>query len=203
MRGSQVLGRFNIDYEAASMYDGITDDLSNPVGQTVDWWVWSDATLANLYNLEVDPIYDVSNSTPGKGRQWALPFQLPVVSAQMTRAASAVNERGFYTSDTLRLVINSGVAHASFPDLLLHPTAHIKDRVVYLSEVFTPIRVTPHGAFGKRWATIAVDFDQVNSEQLNNDPQFLQLYADYTSADPRLIAGGYGSSGYGTDPYGA
>lgn len=56
MRGSKVQGRFKIDYETMSMDEGIVDELRDPVGTEVDWWLWDDAALAADYDNFVDPI---------------------------------------------------------------------------------------------------------------------------------------------------
>ena len=63
MRGSKVQGRFKIDYENKSMEEGVVDELRDPVGTEVDWWVWDPNALAEDYETWVDPIYDVSNQT--------------------------------------------------------------------------------------------------------------------------------------------
>ena len=43
MRGTKVQGRFKIDFENKSINEGVVDELRDPVGSIVDWWVW-DAT---------------------------------------------------------------------------------------------------------------------------------------------------------------
>jgi len=202
MRGTKLQGRFDMDYESSSMYEGIAEDLGGVVGQEVDWFRWQEYYLTENYTNIVDPIYDVSNSTPGKGRRWMLPFKMPTVMAQMVRGTNVMNERGFYVADTLRVVMNVGDVQRMLPGLLSDSNSHIKDRVVYRDEVYVPTRVLPRGSFGYRWAVVTVDFNQVNPEELVNDPQF-QRFAGASSTDPRLITNGYGMSGYASNPYGA
>jgi hypothetical protein len=185
MRGGGAnKGRFNIDYEAKSMYEGIGEELGATVGVDVDWFRWQDYYLEENYDDIVDSIYDVSSSVVGDGRRWMLPFNMPVVMAQLIRGTNIMNERGFYVSDTLRLVINVGDVERLLPGLLTNPTNHIKDRVLYRGGVFVPTRVIPRGAFGYRWTVVTVDLNQVNSEELVNDPQF-QQYAQTSKIDPR------------------
>jgi hypothetical protein len=192
-------GRFSIDYEAKSMYEGIGEELGGTVGVDVDWWRWQDYFLNDNYTDIVDDVYDVSSSTPTKGRRWMLPFKMPVVMAQLVRGTNVMNERGFYTSDTLRLVINVGEVNRFLPTLLTNSSGHIKDRIIYRGQVFVPTRVLPRGSFGYRWAVVTVDCNQMNPEELVNDPQF-QAYASPSKADVRTI--GYGSGYYGSDSYG-
>jgi hypothetical protein len=199
MRSSDIQGRFSIDYEAKSLYEGIAEDLGGTVGTEVSWYRWQDYYLQENYNDIVDDIYDVSSSVPTKGRRWMLPFNFPVVMAQLIRSTNVMNERGFYVTDTLRLVINVGDVQRLLPSILSSPSTHIKDRIIYRDEVFTPSRVLPRGAFGSRYSVVTIDCNQVNSEELVNDPQF-QKYASATKADLRTI--GYGSGNYGSDPYG-
>jgi hypothetical protein len=205
MRGGRestdLNSRFGMDYEALSMYEGIGEELGGTVGVDVDWLQWQDYYLEDKYRDIVDDIYDVSQSTPGKGRRWMLPVKMPVVMAQFIRGTNVMNQRGYYVTDTLRLVINVGDAQRLMPSLLTDPNARIKDRIVYRGEVFVPTRVLPRGSFGYRWAVITVDCNQVNPEEMVNDPQF-QKYAAVSKPDPRNDLNGYGLNGYANTPYG-
>jgi hypothetical protein len=199
--GTDRSSRFDMDYEAFSIYEGIAEELGGTVGVDVDWMRWQDYYLEDEYRDIVDDIYDVSSSEPGKGKRWMLPFQMPVVMAQFVRGTNIMNERGFYVTDTLRLVINVGDAQRLLPSLVTDPNNHIKDRIIYRGEVFVPTRVLPRGSFGYRWAVITVDCNQVNPEELVNEPQF-QRYALAATRDFRKDTNGYGLNGYGETPYG-
>lgn len=186
MRGIREQGRFDMDYESLSMYEGIAEDLGGTVGVDVDWFKWSAEYLAAEYNTVVDDIYDVSSSVVGNGRRWMLPFKMPVVLAQVIRGGNQMNDRGFYAVDTLRLVLSAGEASRLLPGLVGNePNNHMKDRVVYRNQVFTPIRVNPRGSFGYRWAVVTIDLTEVNSEELVNDPQFTKWALSPTS-NPRV-----------------
>jgi hypothetical protein len=183
-QGTNRNSRFDMDYEALSMYEGIAEELGGTVGVDVGWWRWQDYYLEENYADIVDPIYDVSSSTPTKGKRWMLPFQMPVIMAQFVRGTNVMNERGYYVSDTLRIVINVGDVERLLPSLLTDSNGHIKDRIVYRGEVFIPTRVLPRGSFGYRWSVVTIDCNQLNSEELVNDPQF-QKYASKSIAEPR------------------
>lgn len=199
MRGSKIKGRFNMDYESKSMYEGIAEDLGGTVGVDVDWFRWQEYYLEDNFSTIADPVYDVSSSVPGNGRRWMLPFNMPTVMAQLIRSTNVMNQRGFYTTSTLRLVLNVGDVERMMPEMLRDPSGHIRDRILYKGEVFTPTRVLPRGAFGYRWAVVTIDCNQVNPEELVNDPQF-QQYALAAKTEPRLK--GYGAGGYGSGTYG-
>lgn len=199
MRGAHLQGRFNIDYEAKSMYEGIGEDLGATVGTEVKWYIWSESYLKANYTDIVDDIYDVSSSVEGKGRVWTKNLQMPVIMAQLIRSSNIMNQRGYYVTDTLRLVINVDDVVNLLPDMMVNPSAHIKDRILYQGQVFVPTRVLPRGHFSTRYAVLTIDCNQVNSEELVNDPQF-QAYATKSAAELRTIGYGYGS--YGSDPYG-
>jgi len=177
VRGNKVQGRFKIDFETMSMDEGIVDELRDPVGTDVDWWLWDDAALAADYENWVDPIYDVSNQEDGKGRRWSDPFKMPVIMAQQMRGTNINNERGFYTTDTLRLVIAVDDINRLLPAMITDPSVHIKDRVVFQNSVFVPTRVVPRGRYKERYSVVTVDCNQINSEELVNDSQF-QIYAN-------------------------
>ena len=122
MRGNERQGRFKIPFEIKSNEEGIVDDLRLPVGTDVGWWVFSPTALAENFSTWVDPIYDVSNQTTYQGVQWNEPITLPVISAQVTRGDSEPNERGFYTVDTLRLVVAVADLEQYLPDMIANPT---------------------------------------------------------------------------------
>ena len=174
MRGTKVQGRFKIDFENKSMEEGMVDELRDPVGTEVDWWTWDAAALAADYENFVDPIYDTSNQEVGKGRRWNEPLKLPVIMAQALRGTNIMNARGFYTVDTLRLVVAVADLNRLIPDVVKNPNLHIKDRIVFLDEVFVPTRVLPRGRYSNFYSVVTIDCNLVNSEELVNDSQFQQ-----------------------------
>ena len=182
--GTDRNSRFDMEYEAKSMYEGIAEELGGTVGQDVDWFRWQDYYLEENYTDIVDEIYDVSSGVVGKGKRWMLPFKMPTIMAQFIRGTNVMNERGFYVSDTLRLVLNVGDVERLLPSIITNANNHIKDRVLYRGQVWVPTRVLPRGSFGYRWTVVTVDLNQVNPEELVNDPQF-QQYAAPVKDDPR------------------
>jgi hypothetical protein len=202
MRGRRLQGRFSLDYEAKSMYEGIQEDLQHPVGVDVDWFRWSAEYAAANVATFVDDIYDVSSNVYGEGRRWMLPFNMPAVSAQLIRGSNEMNERGFYIVDTLRIVLNVGDVERLVPDMLVNPDTHIKDRILYRGNVFTPTRVLPRGHFGYKWAVVTIDCTEVNADELVNDPQF-QQYAQKGAGNLAPVTyRGYGQGNFGTEGYG-
>jgi hypothetical protein len=195
MRGNKVQGRFKIDFETLSMDEGIVDELRDPVGTTVKWWTWDPTALAANYETWVDPIYDVSNQEENQGRRWNAPFDMPVIMAQQIRSTNVMNERGFYVTDTLRLVVAVDDLNRLLPDIVDNPTDHIKDRVVFQKKVFVPTRVMPRGRYKERYAVVTIDCNQVNAEELVNDPQFLSDIPLPLPSDNDAF--GYGAGGYG------
>lgn len=205
MRGSKIIGRFDMDYEAISMYEAMAEELGGKVGIDVDWFRWQDWYLQDPTNNVVDDIYDVSSSVEGGGRRWMAPFKMPTIAAQLVRGGNVMNERGFYTTDTLRLVISAGEMKNRLPEVLRNePNQFIKDRILYRGQVFTPTRVNPRGAFSFRWAVVTIDCNEVNSEELVNDPQFLKYASPFPAElrTPETVQFGYGFGGYGSSPYG-
>lgn len=174
MRGNQVQGRFKVDYENFSINEGIVDELREPVGTVVDWWQWDEEYLENNPTTVYDDTYDVSSQIYGQGRRWKTPFQLPTIMSQLMRSTNVMNERGFYVTDTLRLVISVADVEHYIPAMLNNPNVHIKDRIVFQSEVFVPTRVLPRGRYANNYAVITIDCNEVNPEEIVNDSQFQQ-----------------------------
>ena len=207
MRGSRLQGRFDLEYEQKRMYESIKEDLQHPVGVEVDWFRWNDQWYEENVATVRDPIYDVSNSGyvgTGNvgGRRWIPPFSLPAITAQIIRGSNDLNERGFYVVDTLRLVLNVGDVEKLLPGMLLDPSEHLKDRVVYRGNVFSPSRINPRGHFGYNWAVVTVDLTEVNSEELVNDPQFQYLALKGQREMIPYEELYYGFNGYGEGKYG-
>ena len=165
MRGKDPQGRFDTLFELDSIYEGISEDLQVPVGQEIAWWVY-DST-----NTVIDPIYDVGSST-SIGRVWKTPVTVPVVGATIVQGQFAENDRGFYTSDSLRLVVAIDVLESFFPGFSHEPDRHLKDRFVYRDEVFSPTLIYPKGHIHQHLTVATIAADQVNPDQLVNDPQF-------------------------------
>jgi hypothetical protein len=203
MRGSRLQGRFDVDgYESLSIYEGMREELAHTVGTIVDWWVWNTAYIESNYSDVVDDIYDVSIAAPeGNGRRWKEPIQVEVIAAQFVTGSNVMNTRGFYTTDTLRLTVGADEMRDRFPGFLEtdDPSNHIRDHIVFKGQVYRPTVVMPRGHFAQKWAVVTIQCNQVNPEELVNDPQF-QQYALGSVSEPRTAI--YGAGGFGTGKYG-
>lgn len=187
MRSRKVLGRFDIDFEAKSIYGGMEIDLADTVGVNLNWWLWDSEFLRENVSTIVDDVYDTSSQTSTTaGRVWRNPLTVQAVTAQIIRGSNAMNDRGFYVVDNLRIVFNVGQLRHLIPTMLTDPAQHIKDRIEYKGQIYTPTRVFPRGHFGDRWAVITVDCNHVSREELVNDPQF-RSYASQDFVDLRNI----------------
>jgi len=174
MRGTRVEGRFKVDFEKMSMEEGVVDELGTPVGTAVEWYIWDKDYFAANPSVVVDDIYDVSNQTNGQGRKWKDPFSMPVIMGQLMRSTNILNERGFYVSDTLRIVLAVADVERLLPAMLTDPSSHIRDRIVFADEVFVPTRVLPRGRYKNYYSVITLDCNQTNPEEMVNDVQFQQ-----------------------------
>lgn len=190
MRGERREGRFNIHHERGSIISGTSKEVVRTVGYTVDWWFY-DQTLS-----VVDPVYDVGSNTGG--RRWSGPHEIPVVNAALFQGVTVQSERGFYNTDVLRITINmdvidgsslSGSESSIIPELRYLPTnpdAYLRDRIVFRNEVFTPKQIFGKGIITDDYTLFTIDCNQVNAEEMINDPQF-QQYANYSAFGPRDV----------------
>ena len=167
MRGGHgnLMGRFTTTYEVQSIGGGITQDLQNPVGQSVLWWVF------NPDDTQVDPTYDVG-AYWSHGRVWFTPFEIPVVLATIEQGPGGHNERGLYTVDMLRLVINTPEILPYIPSIVWEPDRHLNDRVEYRGGLFQPTLVYPKGHVSHSMVVIQVELEQIKDDQVVNDTQF-------------------------------
>ena len=99
-------------------------------------------------------------------------------------------------------MLNVGDVEKLLPNMLLDPSSHLKDRVVYRGNVFSPSRVNPRGHFGYNWAVVTVDLTEVNAEELVNDPQFQYLALKGQQEMIPYEELYYGFNGYGEGKYG-
>lgn len=172
MRAYTPGGRFTTDFELNAIADGITADSTNPVGTIAEWWTYNSASSVK------DPIYDVE--PVGSGRVWTGPATLKVIKAIINQGSSAVNERGFYNTDSLRLVLNIDDLRAASPTLFnsrgnIKSTVDLsnKNRVVWKNQVYRPIKTQQQGQIAERHTIISVDLIQLMPDELVNDAQFL------------------------------
>ena len=194
MRGDGREGRFSINYERDSFITGTTTEVVDTVGTTVDWWFYNETDTV------VDPIYDVGGNNYGTGgRIWNGPVKLPVVKAALYQGATVQSDRGFYNTDILRLLINvdviednvnlAGSNRSTIPQLKsleINPDDYLRDRIVFRHEVFTPKRILPVGIVKDNYTLISVECNQVNPEEMVNDPQF-QHFAGYSPFEPGTL----------------
>ena len=164
MRGSNMPGRFTIDDEIANIRDGMHQDLQMPAGQSVQWWVYDET------NSVVDDIYGTASTETG--RVWQRPIRIPCLSAQVIQGQTHHQERGFYNVDMLHLTIDLRVVWRLIPSLPDNADAHLRDRVVFRGQVYSPFQVWSRGIVDEKYAVLSVDLTQVETDEMVNDSQF-------------------------------
>ena len=206
MRGFDQGGRFTPDYESNSISMGINEDLQRFSGTYAEWWVFDPGAS------KVDDLYDVA-SDDGIGRRWVGPYDLPVIRAVITQGAVPLDERGYYNADTLHLTLNAADVERIHPGILGSPDLQNRGRVVWLGEVFRPVRVQQAGVVANRFHLVIAECSQIKEEELINDPQFRE-YASIPTVPSAPASSwvpggaGYGQGGpgdlygYGTGEYG-
>ena len=185
MRGDKREGRFSIDFERASSISGTTKELIHTVGTSVEWYIY------DKVNSLIDPIYDVGADGEDGGRIWLPPLKIPVVQGHLEQGVTLHNDRGFYNTDVLDITINVDVLenavslYGSVAENLrklstvdIYPDLYLRDRVVFRSQVFHPIKVGLHGLLKEKYTMLSIQCHQVNSEEMVNDSQF-QQFANY------------------------
>jgi len=148
------------------MFRGIDAELRAPVGQHVQWIVF------NGPESGTDAIYDVADQVVG--RVWREPIRIPAYAAIGTQGRSFHNERGFYNTDTLTVMVAMNVIEDVFPELAWQPDNHIRDRILYRGKVFVPNFIAKKGILRNSYTTLTVESSQVNPEEYVNDPQLVE-----------------------------
>ena len=188
MRGERVEGRFNVQHERGSIISGTSKEVVRTVGYDIEWWFHNSTTSV------VDPIYDVGSNSGG--RRWDGPHSIPVVNAALFQGVTVQGDRGFYNTDVLRVTINMDVIDGSslsgsdsqiIPELRYLPTnpdSYLRDRIIFRNQVFTPKQIFAKGIITDDYTLFSIDCNQVNAEEMINDPQF-QQYANYSAFGAR------------------
>lgn len=206
MRGFYQGGRFSPDYESNSISSGINEDLQRFSGTYAEWWVFDPGTTV------VDSLYDVG-AADGTGRRWVGPHSLPVIRSVISQGSVPTSDRGFYNGDMLHLTINIDDIERTYPGVVGSPDLQNRGRIVWLGEVFRPVRVQQSGIVANRFHLAVVDCTQIMNDELINDPQFQQYAGQFdapTAAPITAVPPGYGYGpggpgdefGYGTGGYG-
>jgi hypothetical protein len=167
-------GRFDHRFEADSIESGIIDELQEPFGSVVQWYVY------DVADSTVDAIYDTAQSDANGGKVWTGPYYVPVVSANLKQGhAPQVEHEGYYNVDNLLLVAAiQTVKRAGIIDIARNPSKHLADRIVWRGEVWKPSDIQPRGLVGpSRYTVLAITCDQISPEEMDNDVTF-QNYAD-------------------------
>lgn len=176
MRAYEPGGRFTTDFELNEVGEGITWDATNPFGTHAELWKFDK-------DLSVkDPIYDVEPySNTGGGRVWDGPYELHIISASQDMGAAPVTERGFYSVDTLELLVNVDDLYKIWPEIfayrgMVRPTFPEldKSRIVWKSQVYRPVKSQLQGYIDDRGTIIKLNCIQMMPDELVNDAQFLQ-----------------------------
>jgi hypothetical protein len=178
MRAYTPGGRFTTEFELNAIGDGITSDLTNPVGTFAEWWSFNKAAST------MDPVYDV-DSTVG-GRIWTGPANIHVISANWMQGNVQSSERGFYNADMLTFTVNIDDLIEVSPELFESRGAYKakiseanRYRAVWKEQVYRPYHVQPDGYLDDRGTLITIRMIQVMPDELINDAQF-QQYANGT-----------------------
>lgn len=166
MRGSSMPGRFTINDELDNIHDGMQQDLQMPAGQWVDWWQWDSERSSR------DPIYDTAATSPPEGRIWLRPISIPCLTAHIYQGQTHPDERGFYNIDRLHLTIDMRTVWRFLPTLPEGADEHLKDRIVFRGQVYSPYQVWALGQVADSYTVLTVDLVQVKADELVNDPQF-------------------------------
>lgn len=175
MRANAPGGRFTTDFELNAIGDGITWDLTNPIGTFAEWWEF------DKNSSTIDPVYDVDSAVGG--RVWLGPKQIHIISANWKQGGVDANDRGFYSADTLDFTVNIDDLTSVSPELFESRgafKAKISEanryRCVYKDQVYRPYMVQPDGYLDDRGTLISIRMIQVMPDELVNDEQF-QNYA--------------------------
>lgn len=197
MRGYIQGGRFDADFESDSISAGINQDLQRPVGSNAEWWVFDPD------HTTVDAIYDIG-ADDGTGRRWRGPYDLPIIRAVIKQGSVPTSKEGYFNADTLHLTINAEDVEKITPNVLLNPDLQNRGRIIWLGEVFRPMKVQQSGIIANRFSLVVVECVQVTADELVNDPQFNKYASPMgpstsiikTTLPPRY---GFGAGPYGDD----
>ena len=170
------MGRFNTRHELAHIRAEMSR-LHGKVGTTVLWYTYSPSTSEpdDVFDESADDIYDedTGQATERRGRDWNPPFVVPVISATRVEGSEQNNELGFYTTDSIHLVLSYEMARKSgLLNLDLKSNDRLKDRLVYDNVVFSPTSIQVRGQLGDSDTVVGVDAVEIDPDELVYDEDF-------------------------------
>ncbi len=161
-------GRFSVDYETNEINSALRGQQAVS-GDTVSYYRF------DRDNSQMDDLYDEGT---GAGRVYVGPIPLPVIHATHNDGSREDQQGGFYFVDNLHLTVlfqtftTTGVTFAD-----VQHQHYLQDRVVYDDKVFHITSIDVLGQIQQRDIIIAIDLEQVRSDELTNDPQFAEWSA--------------------------
>ena len=162
--------RYDSDFETNEIHDAITKDLTNPVGTSIDWYVWDSASS------HIDPIYDVG-AADGTGRRWKAAVEVPVIRAVIKHGTVEHSHEGFYNADSVHFTIDKEELAKKVPNIFTNPDPLNRDRIVWQGQVYRPLLSQFRGIVLERFTIISLDCRQIMPVDMVNDSQF-QSYAN-------------------------
>lgn len=153
--------RFPITHEVEHIHDSMRDELQRKVGTSVQWYAY------NPDGTSVHDVYDV-----GEYRDWFDPITLPVISAIRQEGVRQPSAEGFYTTDSVHLIVSYAAWRSSGLEDPQRVDDHLKSRIVYDDVVFTVMGIQIRGQLGERDIVIGIDCAEVDPAELVNDPDF-------------------------------
>lgn len=173
------------------------------IGDALRGWQPAFGDIITYYRFdfassEESNIYDESIGT---GRHFKGPVEVPVLHVIQTMGEDELDERGFYTNDTISVTCGfRQLARTGLQWVDLRNGSYLRDRFAYNDKLFRILGMATQGKLVRSYLIVEVTAVQLKTDEIADDAQFSQY-----AVDPMAIGAGvgtYGYDGYGEEPYG-
>ncbi|MFH9731869.1 hypothetical protein [Streptomyces sp. NPDC017260] len=176
-------GRFNINAETTFIHRALRGWQST-TGDTL--------TYFRFQHAESD-MHDVYDEATGAGRVYYGRWQLPALHVTHVEAANTdPRDSGLYVTDTLRAVLEfDQLTKFGLSEMDIKHGSFQRDRVAYDGLLYGVQRVNVVGQIRRRDVVVVIEAEQIQNDELVNDPMFRQYLTDPTelpAVSPELMA---------------
>lgn len=138
-------------------------------------------------------MHDVYDEATGAGRVFYGRWQLPALHVTHVESANTdPRDSGLYVTDTLRVVLEyDQLVKFGLTEMDIKHGSFQRDRIAYDNALYAVQRVNVLGQIRRRDIVVAIEADQIQNDELVNDPQFAQYLTDPTelpAVTPELLA---------------
>lgn len=176
-------GRFGINTETTLIHRALRGWQSR-TGDSVTYF---------RFQYAESDVHEVYDEATGAGRVFYGRWQLPALHVTHVESGNSdPRDSGLYVTDTLRVVLEyDQLVKFGLTEMDIRHGSFQRDRIAYDNALYAVQRVNILGQIRRRDVVVVIEAQQLQNDELVNDPQFSQYLTDPTelpAVTPELMA---------------